>query len=81
MKNLELSALVNLQSIDTRIYELKGLINEIPEQVEQQNKTLSVFEDKLKKVQEEISNAEKAQKDFGEAFQSVISNADILIKR
>ncbi len=64
MKNLELSALVNLQSIDTRIYELKGLINEIPEQVEQQNKTLSVFEDKLKKVQEEISNAEKAQKDL-----------------
>ena len=64
MKNLELSALVNLQSIDTRIYELKDLINQIPEQVDQQNKTLSVFEDKLKKVQEEISNAEKAQKDL-----------------
>ncbi len=64
MKNLELSALVNLQSIDSEIYKLNELINQIPEQVDEQNETLVVFDNKMKEVQEEVSIAEKAQKDF-----------------
>ena len=64
MKNLELSALVNLQSIDSKIYKLNELINQIPEQVDEQNETLVVFDNKMKEVQEEVSIAEKAQKDF-----------------
>tara|TARA_Y100000588_G_C14080066_1_gene849788 strand:+ start:176 stop:955 length:780 start_codon:yes stop_codon:yes gene_type:complete len=64
LKNLELSALVNLQSIDSEIYKLNELINQIPEQVDEQNETLVVFDNKMKEVQEEVSIAEKAQKDF-----------------
>ena len=64
LKNLQLSALVNLQSIDSKIYKLKGLISEIPEKVDGQKETLVQFEAKLKEVQEDVSNAEKAQKDF-----------------
>ena len=64
LKNIELSALVNLQSIDSKIYKLNELINQIPEQVDEQNETLIVFDNKMKEVQGEASSAEKAQKDF-----------------
>ena len=61
---MQLSALVNLQAIDSKIYKLKGLISEIPGKVDEQKQTLVQFEAKLKEVQEDVSNAEKAQKDF-----------------
>lgn len=69
MKNLQLSALVNLQSIDSKIFKLKGLISEIPEKVDGQKETLFQFEAKLKEVQEDVLNAEKAQKDFESQIQ------------
>jgi len=50
--------------MDSKIYKLRGLISGIPEQVDEQKGSIFEFENKLKEVQEDASNAEKAQKDF-----------------